>query len=149
MKSVKPVDYSDDGRMDYNTLNTNFIRLEEDIQLLRQELNSIGGQMNISALSSKEGYSTVVPGEDHPSMVLKSGYIVAGDNVKENIECVILAENEETQIGRAIIKATEKAGKAQEILVTRGIIVQHMEDIYVKTDNRRKLLVNLTFEVHR
>ena len=150
-KEYKKIDYADDGRMNYVQLNKNFEELGKDVSaLMRQDIQAIKNTtelVNLSVLCEAAGFLTVLPARMHSHLVLKSGYIVAGDNVKENINVQVLYGNDERMLGAGVMKATEKAGKAHNLTINRGETVHQIEEVMVHTDNRRKVIVNLTFEV--
>jgi myo-inositol-hexaphosphate 3-phosphohydrolase len=151
MVEYKKIDYADDGRMNYIQLNKNFENMGKDITAIMerdvQAIKDTVGLVNFSVLCEEKGFVTILPARMHSHLALRSGYIVAGDNVKETVSAKVIYGNNEKELATGIIKSTEKAGKAHNLVIKEGEIIHQIEEVVVYTDNRRKLLVNLTFEV--
>lgn len=149
-KEYKSIDYIEDGRVNYIQLNKNFASISADINTIIDDIVAVQkttGLLSLSVLCEEEGYVTIAPSRIHPNMRLTSGYIVAGDNIKETINIKVLYGNKERNLANGTIKGTEKAGKAHSLSIKEREIVQRLDEVVVYTDNRRKAIVNLAFEV--
>lgn len=150
MVEYKQFRFTQDGKMEYQRVNDNFVDIGADVTRLEEEIEAVkktSGLINLSVLCESEGQVVILPDRIHPNVSLVSGYIVAADNVKETVNVKVLYGNKETEIANGVMKATEKSGKGHNLTIKTQNSISRMDEVIVYTDNRRKVIVNLTFEV--
>ena len=134
----------------FGILNDNFDEIAEDIDNLKKEQDAIKVAdlyRNESILCDAEGEFNVFEAGKHPTMKLIGGFIQAADNIKQDITIRILYGRKNRELSKASIKGSEKSGKTQALKVVKWKSINQHDGMIIRTNNRRKVIVHMRFEV--
>ena len=132
------------------TINENFDAVGENIDDLIKEQKAIKNTdvyRDVSVLCDSEGRFLVFDAGKHPAMKLLEGYIQAADNIKQNNSIKLTYGRKERELSKASIKSTEKSGKTHALSVTKWKTINQHDQLLIKTNNRRKVIVHMRFEI--
>lgn len=149
---TKKFSYINTGIAEWIVIDQNFTDISTDIDdldnriIFNKKRNKYQTQM-VTYLLEGEGYITVLTAKGHNNynMKLVHAFMVAADNIKENVTVHILRENRDL-CEPVTIKSTEKAGKAQSFAPFKTQIINKMDKVKMYSSSRRKVIVTLVLE---
>ena len=133
-------------------MDENFEHISEDIDDLDTRIKFNESRhpatQTVTYLLESEGYVTILTAKEHAnrSMKLVHAFVVAADNIKENVTVHLLRENRDL-CDPVTIKSTEKAGKCQSFSPFKTQVIGKMEAVKLYSNNRRKVIVTLVLSV--
>ena len=150
MKGTNVVSFQDLGQADWQTANENFEAISEDVDELDGRINRLDKRTSVQTVTyliESEGYVTVLTAKEHSNLAMRlvHGFVVAGDNVKENVTIHVLRTNRDL-CDSVTLKSTEKSGKAQSFTPFKMQVIGKMEDVKIYSNSRRKVIVTLIFK---
>lgn len=146
--ALKTFGYVPTGSVSFETIQDNFDDIQTKVNEIvadiegreERKLTSIR-----SVLVEDNSIHTLLTARDHRNCKITSAWIVAADNLKMDQEIRLMVKTKDIAEARKIA-ATEKAGKAQAMVVNPYYIINRFEDVDVVPSSNRKCLVTAIVE---
>ena len=140
--------YIPTGSVGFATIQDNFDAIETKINDVLADMERREERTSTiirSVLVEDSSIHTLLTARDHRNCKINAAWVIAADNLKMEQEIRLMVKTKDITETRKIA-ATEKAGKAQAMVVNPHYIVNRFEDVDVVPSSNRKCLVTAIVE---
>lgn len=145
---LKTFGYIPTGSVGFESIQDNFDDIQTKINDMLADMERREERTSTiirSILVEDSNTHSLMVARDHRNCKIISAWIIAADNLKMEQEIRIMIKTKDI-VEKRKIAATEKAGKAQAMVVNSYYIINRFEDVDVVPSSNRKCLVTAILE---
>lgn len=146
--ALKTFGYIPTGSVGFETIQDNFDDIQTKINAMLADMGRREERTSTiirSVLVEDSSIHSLMVARDHRNCKIKAAWIIAADNLKMEQEIRLMVKTKDiTEVRK--IAATEKAGKAQAMVVNPHYIVNRFEDVDVVPSSNRKCVITAIVE---
>lgn len=146
--ALKTFGYIPTGSVGFASIQDNFDEIQVKINDMLADMERREERTSTiirSVLVEDSNMHTLMVARDHRNCKIIAAWIIAADNLKMEQEIRLMVKTKDIAEMRKI-SATEKAGKAQSMVVNPYYIVNRFEDVDIVPSSNRKCLVTAIVE---
>ena len=146
--ALKTFGYVPTGSVGFATIQDNFDEIQAKINDVLADMKRREERTTTiirSVLVEDSGIHSLMVARDHRNCKITAAWIIAADNLKMEQKIRLMVKAKDITETRKIA-ATEKAGKAQAMVVNPYYIINRFEDVDVVPSSNRKCLVTAIVE---
>ena len=146
--ALKTFGYVPTGSVGFATIQDNFDDIQTKINDMLADMERREERTSTiirSVLVEDSSIHTLMVARDHQNCKIKVAWVIAADNLKMEQEIRLMVKTKDI-VEKRKIASTEKAGKAQAMVVNQHYIVNRFEDVDVVPSSNRKCVVTAIVE---
>ena len=146
--ALKTFGYVPTGSVGFSTIQDNFNDIQTKINDMLADMERREERTSTiirSVLVEDSSIHTLMDARDHRNCKIKAAWVIAADNLKMEQEIRLMVKTKDI-VEKRKIAATEKAGKAQAMVVNPHYIINRFEDVDIIPSSNRKCIVTAIVE---